>query len=184
MKNINYIYNLLICCNHACYCVSMVSVTSASFYVMSLSHYQSRSSMYIWGLIPWNPQIWSKQFRLLRYDESLGPWLHIKCLSKTLVRLCECTGWSEALLVHIPRYTFCCVLAHNRLNSKAYLSRDMWFPTMWHFDMNRPRRTCAASRGVPAYTQSTQLRTLIFECPKYKNVLNREKCNKNMHHPG
>ena len=25
-------------------------------------------------------------------------------------------------------------------------------------------------RGVPAYTQSTQLRTLIFECPKNKNV--------------
>ena len=25
---------------------------------------------------------------------------------------------------------------------------------------------CALSRGVPAYTQSTQLRTLIFECPK------------------
>ena len=40
------------------------------------------------------------------------------------------------------------------------------------------------SRGVPAYTQSTQLRTLIFECPKNKNVLNREKCNKNMPHPG
>ena len=39
-------------------------------------------------------------------------------------------------------------------------------------------------RGVPAYTQSTQLRTLIFECPKSKNVLNREKCNKNMPHPG
>ena len=39
-------------------------------------------------------------------------------------------------------------------------------------------------RGVPAYTQSTQLRTLIFECPKNKNVLNREKCNKNMPHSG
>ena len=39
-------------------------------------------------------------------------------------------------------------------------------------------------RGVPVYTQSTQLRTLIFECPKNKNVLNREKFNKNMPHPG
>ena len=27
-------------------------------------------------------------------------------------------------------------------------------------------------RGVPAYTQSTQLRTLIFECQKNKNVSN------------
>ena len=36
------------------------------------------------------------------------------------------------------------------------------------------------ARGVPAYTQSTQLHTLIFECPQNKNVLNCEKCNKNM----
>ena len=35
-------------------------------------------------------------------------------------------------------------------------------------------------RGVPAHTQSTQLRTLIFECSKNKNALNRRKCNKNM----
>ena len=33
-------------------------------------------------------------------------------------------------------------------------------------------------RGVPAYTQSTQLRTLIFECSKNKNVLNRENAIK------
>ena len=40
------------------------------------------------------------------------------------------------------------------------------------------------NRGVPAYTQSTQLRTLIFECLKNENVLNHEKCNKIMPHPG
>ena len=40
----------------------------------------------------------------------------------------------------------------------------------WHF--------VGAGRGVPAYTQSTQLRTLIFECPKIKNVLNRENAIK------
>ena len=33
-------------------------------------------------------------------------------------------------------------------------------------------------RGVPAYTQSTQLGTLIFECPKNKNVLNCENAIK------
>ena len=48
----------LFCCNHTCYCVSMVSVTSASRYITSASRYhprnQSRSSMYIHGLIPWN----------------------------------------------------------------------------------------------------------------------------------
>ena len=51
----------LFCCNHTCYCVKMVSVTSASHYITSPSryimsasryhpHYKSRSSI----LIPWN----------------------------------------------------------------------------------------------------------------------------------
>ena len=48
----------LICCNHACYCVNMVSVTSALRYITSASRftprYQSRSSTYISGLIPRN----------------------------------------------------------------------------------------------------------------------------------
>ena len=43
-------------CNHVCYCVDMVFVTSASRYMTSASRYhpryQSRSSMYIHGLIP------------------------------------------------------------------------------------------------------------------------------------
>ena len=48
----------LLCCDHTCYCVNMVSVTSAARYITSASHnmyhprYQSRSSMYIFGLIP------------------------------------------------------------------------------------------------------------------------------------
>ena len=48
----------LFCCNHSCYCVNMVSVTSASRYITPASRYhpryQSRSSMYILGLIPRN----------------------------------------------------------------------------------------------------------------------------------
>ena len=48
----------LFCCNHTCYCVNMVSVTSASRYLTSATRYhpryQSRSSMYIRGLIPQN----------------------------------------------------------------------------------------------------------------------------------
>ena len=48
----------LFCCNHTCYCVNMDSVTSASRYVTSASsyhpRYQSRSLMYIRGLIPRN----------------------------------------------------------------------------------------------------------------------------------
>ena len=48
----------LFCCNHTCYCVNMVSVTSVSHYITSAScyhpRYQCRSTMYIRGLIPWN----------------------------------------------------------------------------------------------------------------------------------
>ena len=55
--SIKYRYSLF-CCNHTCYCVNMVSVTSVSRYITSVSRYhlryQSRSSMYICGLIPRN----------------------------------------------------------------------------------------------------------------------------------
>ena len=48
--------NHLFCRNHTCYCANMVFVTSASCYITSAScyhpRYQSRSSMYIRGLIP------------------------------------------------------------------------------------------------------------------------------------
>ena len=43
-----------VCCNHSCYYVDMVSVTSVSRYVTSASRYHSRFSVYIRGLIPRN----------------------------------------------------------------------------------------------------------------------------------
>ena len=36
----DFIYNPLFCCNRTFYCANMVSVTSASYYVMSVSPYQ------------------------------------------------------------------------------------------------------------------------------------------------
>ena len=75
-KNIKFkfIYNCLFCCNHTWYCVGMVSVTSESRYVTTVSRYQSRSAMYIRGLILGN---WQRQFRLLykrsvTYTECVG----------------------------------------------------------------------------------------------------------------
>ena len=62
LKNIIFIYNRLCCCNKTCYCISIVSVTSASRYVTSASRYQSRFLMYIRGLIPQNKP---RQFRLV-----------------------------------------------------------------------------------------------------------------------
>ena len=57
-KKHKFHFSHLFCCNHTCYCVNMVSVISASCYITSASHYhpryQSRSSMYIRGLIPGN----------------------------------------------------------------------------------------------------------------------------------
>ena len=62
-----------ILCTYTCYCGNMLSVTSASRYIMSASRYhpryQSRSSMYIRGLIPRN---WPRQFRLERFLSELS----------------------------------------------------------------------------------------------------------------
>ena len=46
-KNIHFIYNLLFCCNHTCYCVGMVAAMSAPRYVRSASRYKSISLMNI-----------------------------------------------------------------------------------------------------------------------------------------
>ena len=58
--------NRLFCCNHTCYGINMVPVTSASRYITSAPYYHlrypSRSSMYIRGLISRN---WPRQFGLL-----------------------------------------------------------------------------------------------------------------------
>ena len=54
LKKTRFIYNLWFCFPHTCYCVGMVSVTSASRYVTTASRYQSRSSMYIRGPTPRN----------------------------------------------------------------------------------------------------------------------------------
>ena len=51
LKNIIFIFKRSFCRKHTCYCVNMVYMTSASRYH---PRYQSRSSMYIQGLIPRN----------------------------------------------------------------------------------------------------------------------------------
>ena len=80
----------LCCCNHTCYCVNMVSVTSASRYH---PRYQNRSSMYIRGLIPRNfaelaeavpiGSIWFEvfsftliYFHLVKLTNAVGTQLH------------------------------------------------------------------------------------------------------------
>ena len=40
--NNNFILKRLFCCNHTCYCVNMVSGTSALRYITSASHYHLR----------------------------------------------------------------------------------------------------------------------------------------------
>ena len=61
----------LFCCNHTCYCVNMVSVTSASSYITPASCYhpcyQSRSSMYIRSLIPQNSAKLAEAVQIVYY---------------------------------------------------------------------------------------------------------------------
>ena len=74
-NNINFIYNRLICCNHTCVC--MVSVSSASRYVTSASHYQSRSSMNIGGLILRNSTELVEAFRIVfSCAQNMYPYWH------------------------------------------------------------------------------------------------------------
>ena len=40
--------------------------------------------------------------------------------------------------------SLCCRLSFIQKMGQQKLSRDMWFPTMWHFDKCRLRRVCAA----------------------------------------
>ena len=58
LKKLKLHLSHLFCCSHACYFVNMVSATSVSRYITPASRYhpryQSRSSMYIRGLIPQN----------------------------------------------------------------------------------------------------------------------------------
>ena len=53
-KKTSFIYNHLFCCNPTYYYFGMFSVASTLRYVTSASRFQSRSSVYIRGLIPRN----------------------------------------------------------------------------------------------------------------------------------
>ena len=64
-------FHHLFCCKHTCYCVCMVSVTSAA-------RYQSRFLIYIRGLIPLNLP---RQFRLSIDRGSSRPLETYRCLS-------------------------------------------------------------------------------------------------------
>ena len=85
----------------------MVSVASTSRYITTASHYhpryQSRSSMYIRGLIPWNFAEWAEAVpiaeALVHYDqsslyafESWSPYLHTGLIEKPLNKLGGYTG--------------------------------------------------------------------------------------------
>ena len=81
-NNIKFIYNRLFCCNHTCYGVGMVYLTSASPYVTSASRYQRRSSMYIRSLLP------GKSMELAEAD-SIDFWLSLYQLPYFVYECCE-----------------------------------------------------------------------------------------------
>ena len=60
------IYIRLFCCNHTCNGVGMISVTSTS-------RYQSRSSMYIRGLIPRNSTELAEAVPIVLYEQLNNP---------------------------------------------------------------------------------------------------------------
>ena len=91
--------NRLFCCNQTCYCIGMASVTSSSRYVASASRYQSRSPMYIQGLIPPN---WPKQFRLL---DSKTTWIIVHACLTLCMMLGNFSCFCCCLLI-FSKFTF------------------------------------------------------------------------------
>ena len=70
----NTLYNRLFCCNYTCYFVGIHgSVASASRFLTSVSRYQSRSSMYIRGLIPRTSTELVEAVPIVTYREKLVP---------------------------------------------------------------------------------------------------------------
>ena len=70
----------------------------------------------------------------IQFDQSwFFNWRNVWPLAtQRLIRLCGCLRW-----MHMPACTF--------RWTPAQMSRDLWFPTMWHFDKCRNRWACAAS---------------------------------------
>ena len=77
----------LFCCNHTCYCVGMVSVMSTSRYVTSASRYQSRSSMYIQGLIPRNTTELVEAVLIVQNPRAIRQWFIAGCWAGTCFSL-------------------------------------------------------------------------------------------------
>ena len=95
-KYINIIYNRLLCRNHTCHCVGMVSVTSASRYVTSASRYQSRFSIDIRGLIPQNSME-------LADDQTSALWMLGNCLCCRLLSFFKITFLKKNFQEHNQR---------------------------------------------------------------------------------
>ena len=89
----NFIYNRLFCCNHNCYCVNMVSVTSVPRYITSASRlhpcYQRGSSMH--------PCSDSMEFRRIDRDIS-------DCLYRVKMRFFMSSVHLRGLPVSVPEY--------------------------------------------------------------------------------
>ena len=91
----------------------------------------------------------------------------------------KCGNWGKILTKHMVNVLKFQTLFSFQFQIKYWLSGLELFKILVRItNREDPDQTASSEvRGLPAYTQSTQLRTSIFECPKDKNVLNREKCN-------
>ena len=61
-------------------------------------------------------------------EETLPPWLHMKCPSKTLISLCICTGWSESLMGAYANFSFMLGTSWNNVYFLMYFHISLlWF---------------------------------------------------------
>ena len=117
-KNISFIYSHLFCCNHMCYCICMVSVTSAPHNVTSVS--DSQVITCVFKAVP-------RCIRnFMELAESVPIGLPMECPSKTLIRLPRYTVWSESLMdAHASWYHLLCPCSNKEESSVLSL---LWNP--------------------------------------------------------
>ena len=69
---------------------------------------KSENSLSAWIKSENELSTWIKSESSLSVWRSIHPWLSKQCPVKILIRLRECTGWSESSLgAHVRRYVFC-----------------------------------------------------------------------------
>ena len=138
-KNINFIYNCFVCCNHTCYCVGMVSVTSASLYAIKVDP-RSTSEVLFHGI----PRNWLWQFRLNLTLIRLLIWNYaLTCMYSKVLGFGYCLNIRISFLMLESRdKKFCSYISHQpwciqMSESTFYIAKNNAFISFVQYELSK-----------------------------------------------